>query len=126
MKITSKPDYYGIIFTIWPNIKPFQTKLEFDNKVYEIKLKKSDNFFHNFEKNEAPKYTYDCYAELMSKKNSTQCPKNCISTRGVQVLKSKKNIFIFFKTPPLLGKQSKHFFMYYLEFNACTYRDIYL
>ena len=87
-------------------------KLEIDNKVNEIKLKKKVKFFHNFEKNEAPKFTYDCYAQLMSRANATKCPKNCISTRGVQVLKSKKYIFIYPKLCPF--KQPIKIFLYVL------------
>ena len=85
LKITSKSDYYGIIFDYWPDLEPFRAKLEFDNKVNEIKLKKNVKSFYNFVKNEAPKSTYDCYAQLMSLPNSTNCTKNCISNRIVQV-----------------------------------------
>ena len=82
--ITSQSDYYGIIFDYWRDLEPFKTKLEFGNSVKEIKFKQTIQYYYNFGGIEKPKSTYDCYAQLMSQANATNCTKNCLSTRGIQ------------------------------------------
>ena len=83
MKVTSPSDVYGIVFDHWNDQEPFQDTLEFGN-LYNIKFKKSIRNFYFCDPETAPRSYYDCYAQLMSYADATNCPKNCISSRTSQ------------------------------------------
>jgi hypothetical protein len=80
---TSPTDIYGNLFSKWFDLEPFKTTLDFGNW-FTINFKKTLELFHFCDRETAPKSYYDCFAQLISYANSTNCTKNCISTRIVQ------------------------------------------
>ena len=64
-------------------MEPFKTNLDFGNW-FAINFKKTIQHLYFCDRETAPKSYYDYFAQLMSYANSTNCPKNCISTRIVQ------------------------------------------
>ena len=80
---TSPSDIYGNLFGKWFDLEPFKTTLDFGNW-FTINFKKTLELFHFCDRERTPKSYYDCFAQLISYANSTNCTKNCISTRIVQ------------------------------------------
>jgi hypothetical protein len=79
----SPSDIYGIVFDYWNDLDPLKATLEFGNFV-NINFKKTVQSFYFCDHETAPRSYYDCYAQLMSYTNSTNCQKNCVTTRTVQ------------------------------------------
>ena len=83
LKATSPSDVYGIVFDDWSNLEPFKVTLEFGHDIF-IDFKKTVQSFYFCDHETAPRSIYDCYAQLMSYGNATNCAKNCISSRTSQ------------------------------------------
>ena len=100
MQATSASDVYGIVFDYWHDLEPFQNTFELGNH-YRIKFKKTVRNFHFCDVETAPRSYYDCYAQLMSYANATNCAKNCISSRTSQgYLPLMKDIFMLKNCTP--------------------------
>ena len=80
---TSSSDIYGNLFGKWFDLEPFKASLDFGN-MFNINFKKTLQLNYFCDRETAPKSYYDCFAQLISNDNSTNCTKNCISTRIVQ------------------------------------------
>ena len=80
---TSPSDIYGNLFGKWFDLEPFKTTLDFGNW-YTINFKKTLQLFYFCNWETDPQSYYDCFAQLVSYANSTNCTKNCLSTRIVQ------------------------------------------
>ena len=80
---TSSSDIYGNLFGKWFDLEPFKASLDFGN-MFNINFKKTLQLNYFCDRETAPKSYYDCFAQLISNANSTNCTKNCISTRIVQ------------------------------------------
>ena len=80
---TSSSDIYGNLFGKWFDLEPFKASLNFGN-MFNVNFKKTLQLNYFCDRDTAPKSYYDCFAQLISNANSTNCKKNCISTRIVQ------------------------------------------
>ena len=84
LRATDISDYYGVVFDYWNNMKPFKVALEFGYDLNTIYFHQIDQSFYYCDRESSFCSSHDCYAQLLSKANFTNCQKNCFSTRAVQ------------------------------------------